>query len=452
MHKLVPVVASLALLLWAEAAHAAGPPAVSIQASPTSGAAPLQVTFTASGDPAAYQWDFGDGTLPADSATVEHTYADPGRYTAVVTATAADGQTAQAVVEVTAYSLSLRAPSLVRYGRLAKFSGQLQPAEAKIRVLLTRNGRGIATTRTRPDGTFHVRLRARAPGSFQASFADVASNLRTLRIRPRIATGIRGAALVGSPLVAVARVRPAAAGRIRVAVTRGRRSFVRGSRSGIARVRLQTSSPRVYRIRVGVQPSSGFVGGVRRLRIRVRGPNLSLGARGPAVRYLEQRLRSLHYALQRVDRYFGQDTYDAVVAFQKVQRLMRTGRVGGSFWRRLQTASIPAARYRSGNHLEIDKGRQVLFDVRAGKVARVIQVSTGATGNTPVGFWHVYSKTPGFNALSMYYSMYFLRGFAVHGYPFVPPYPASHGCVRVPLWAAYSLYESHPYGTTVVIY
>jgi len=90
--------------------------------------------------------------------------------------------------------------------------------------------------------------------------------------------------------------------------------------------------------------------------------------------------------------------------------------------------------------------------VRGGRVMRVIQVSTGATGNTPLGGWHVYSKTPGFNEKLMYYSMYFLRGFAIHGYPSVPPYPASHGCVRVPLWVAFSLYETHGYGTTVIIY
>ncbi len=181
-------------------------------------------------------------------------------------------------------------------------------------------------------------------------------------------------------------------------------------------------------------------------------PNLGPGSRGPSVRFLEQRLSDLHYALERVDGYYGTDTYDAVLAFQKVSWLNRTGSVDHTSWRRLQGAGIPPARYKSGNHFEVDKTRQVLFDVRGGRVARVIQVSTGATGNTPLGAWHVYSKTPGFNALSMYYSMYFLRGFAIHGYPDVPPYPASHGCVRIPLWVAFSLYETHGYGTTVIIY
>ena len=75
----------------------------------------------------------------------------------------------------------------------------------------------------------------------------------------------------------------------------------------------------------------------------------------------------------------------------------------------------------------------------------------GATGNTPVGRWRVYRKVPGWDWV-LWYPMYFLRGFAVHGYPSVPPYPASHGCVRVPMWLAPSLYSTYGYGSTVYVY
>ena len=99
----------------------------------------------------------------------------------------------------------------------------------------------------------------------------------------------------------------------------------------------------------------------------------------------------------------------------------------------------------------MDKTRQVLLDVVAGKVVRVVHVSTGATGNTPVGTWRVYSRVAGWSSV-LWYPLYFLRGFAVHGYPSVPPYPASHGCVRVPMWIAPELYADHPTGTTVIVY
>ena len=46
----------------------------------------------------------------------------------------------------------------------------------------------------------------------------------------------------------------------------------------------------------------------------------------------------------------------------------------------------------------------------------------------------------------------FLRGFAIHGYPEVPAYPASHGCVRVPMWLATTLYEQIPMGGAIYVY
>ena len=115
------------------------------------------------------------------------------------------------------------------------------------------------------------------------------------------------------------------------------------------------------------------------------------------------------------------------------------------------TASTPAARY-GGDHVEVDKTRQVLFEVNGGRVVRVIHVSTGATGNTPVGRFHVYSKVPGTLPTGMFDSSFFLRGFAIHGYPSVPSYPASHGCVRIPMWVAPTLFAANSYGETIYVY
>ena len=69
-----------------------------------------------------------------------------------------------------------------------------------------------------------------------------------------------------------------------------------------------------------------------------------------------------------------------------------------------------------------------------------------------MGRWHIYSKVPGFLPSGMFYSSFFLRGFAIHGYPSVPPYPASHGCVRTPMWIAPSLFASSQYGGTIYVY
>ncbi len=111
---------------------------VTVQASPTSGPAPLRVTFSANGAVSAH-WDFGDGTA-ADGVAVEHDYA-AGRWNATVTAQAADGATSTQSVPITAYGLSLRGPRAARYGRRAVFRGAVIPAERWLKVRLSGPGR-----------------------------------------------------------------------------------------------------------------------------------------------------------------------------------------------------------------------------------------------------------------------------------------------------------------------
>jgi peptidoglycan hydrolase-like protein with peptidoglycan-binding domain len=182
---------------------------------------------------------------------------------------------------------------------------------------------------------------------------------------------------------------------------------------------------------------------------RIVSPTLRYGDRGASVRELERQLARQHFAIRR-DGWFGSEDLEAVYAFQKVHNLARTGVVDAALWRRILTSATPAARY-PGDHVEIDKTRQVLFIVRGGKVVLVVATSTGATGNTPLGLWHVYRKVNGFDWV-LYYPSYFLRGFAVHGYPDVPPYPASHGCARIPMWIATTVYSMIPDGSTIYIY
>ena len=74
---------------------------------------------------------------------------------------------------------------------------------------------------------------------------------------------------------------------------------------------------------------------------------------------------------------------------------------------------------------------------------------------TPVGRFAIGRKVPGYDPSPLgvlYKPMYFYGGYAIHGNPSVPPYPASHGCVRVPNFVADRLYESEPYGEAVIVY
>jgi N-acetylmuramoyl-L-alanine amidase len=437
-------------MVFAPAAHAA-PPAVSVQGSPASGAAPLQVTLTASGDLALYHWDLGDGAT-ADGPSVQHTYA-PGKFTARVTATNALGETAQATVALTSVGLTLAAPRIGRYQQKLRFHGRLVPALKGVRLGLYRGERRIAAMRTGKGGRFFVRGRVGTPDrQYTVRYAGAVSNAVALAVRPGLDTAFRGSGQLGHRLSFFARARPANAGTLTVRLWRGRRLVK--VRAGRGRLQITLSTRRVgaYRVNVSLEPAAGYVRARRALERIVFLPSLSAGSAGPSVYELDRRLNELHYALSQVDGYFGRDDVDAVIAFQKLHDLPRTGAVDARFWIKLQRAQAPRARYPSGNHVEVSKGRQVLFLVREGKIALIVPASTGATGNTPLGHWPVYSRVPGFNAKAMYYSSFFTGAFAIHGYQSVPPYPASHGCVRIPLWVAYRLYSLVDYGTEIYIY
>jgi hypothetical protein len=270
-------------------------------------------------------------------------------------------------------------------------------------------------------------------------------------VRPALSAAFLGSGVVGRPLRLVLHARPAAAGPIRVEIRRRGRLVTTGEYASGARIRLGSGRVTEYRIALSTPPSTNYASSRLVLRKTVFYPRLSVGSTGPSVLALNEALARLHIALGSVDSSFGLDTRDAVVAFQKLHGLPRTGSVDARFWQVLSASSTPRARY-PGDHIEVSKPLQVLFIVRGGRVILVSHVSTGATGNTPVGRWHVYSKVPGWLSDGMFDSSFFLRGFAIHGYPTVPFYPGSHGCVRVPVWLAPRIYSYDPPGSTIYIY
>jgi PKD repeat protein len=432
------------------AAHAS-PPAVTAQASPATGAAPLAVTLTASGDTATYHWDLGDGAT-ADGPVVQHVY-PAGKFVAHVTATSATGETAQASVTITSYGLSLVGPRTAGYGQRALFHGRLVPGSKGARVTLYRGTTRVGSAKTSRSGRFSVRGRVGVPGEqYTVRSGPAVSGAVTVGVRPSLTALFSGSGEVGRPLLLVARERPAGAGTLTVRVWRGNRLFAKRSGAGRLRIRLNTRQATLYRIRIAVAPARGYANGSTTVTRAVYVPNLRVGSRGPSVYALEQRLHQLHYDLGSIDGYYGADTADAVTAFQKLHGLARTGSTDARFWRALEAAHDPVPRHGGpGLHVEVSKETQVLFLVRDGKVTLILTVSTGATGNTPVGVWHVYSKVPGYNSEQMYYSSFFVGAFAIHGYHSVPPYPASHGCVRIPIWSAPHIYSLLGYGTTVYI-
>jgi hypothetical protein len=183
-------------------------------------------------------------------------------------------------------------------------------------------------------------------------------------------------------------------------------------------------------------------------------PSLRSGSSGPFVQLLERRLVELHYRLAGAkDGKFDFRTADAVVAFHKVQRMARVFSVSAATWRALADPLVARARHTwRGFHFEVDQTRQVLMTVEDGEVTNILHVSTGAGGATRDGSFRVFRKIAGYSGHRLYYPSYFDGLRALHGWPEVPTYAASHGCVRIPYWNAIWVHGLADYGTRVVIY
>jgi peptidoglycan hydrolase-like protein with peptidoglycan-binding domain len=190
------------------------------------------------------------------------------------------------------------------------------------------------------------------------------------------------------------------------------------------------------------------------VRVRVRAPSARPGARGPLVRTLQSQLASRGYVVGRAGRYDAR-TARAVLAFRKVTGMARTNVASGAVFKRLARGG---GRFRvrfpgHGKHVEADLSRQVLALIRGNKVERIYPTSSGAPATPTIrGSFRVYMKTPGYNAKAMFYSSYFIRGYAIHGYASVPTGPASHGCLRVPLADAIPIYNWLQGGDRVDVY
>ena len=181
----------------------------------------------------------------------------------------------------------------------------------------------------------------------------------------------------------------------------------------------------------------------------------------------EQRLWQLGYWAGPIDGRFDSASRDALIAFQKVERRERTGKLTLAELNALRNARHPLPRFGAQPHVEIDLQLQVLFLIdETGLVARILPVSTGNgqmymdrgkwhRAVTPEGRFTVLRKIDGWRLSSLgllYYPSYIHNGIAIHGSPLVPSYVASHGCIRIPMFAAKELSSLLPVGMEVIVY
>jgi hypothetical protein len=166
--------------------------------------------------------------------------------------------------------------------------------------------------------------------------------------------------------------------------------------------------------------------------------------KGLAVRVLQADLTREHYVVGARGIYDAR-TQRAVTALRKVADMPRTTVVNAAVFKALAAGRGKfKVRYpKEGRHVEGDLTHQVLALIGAnGKVQHIYPISSGKPSTpTQPGNFVVWLREPGVNNDDMVDSSFFNGGDAIHGYDPVPPYPASHGCLRVPVPDALAIYD-----------
>lgn len=397
------------------------------------------------------------------------------RPTSLVLALSAAALAAPLVVPVGALAtpvLAGVAPATVTIGAQSAASGTVTPVEAgvKVQLQLQVDGRwlplGVPTT-TNAAGAWRVAFAPRRGGALRAvqltgttgTSGESSIGVRPKVLKPRLA---RGPHMPFAGVSTTWQIAPAtwpAGAKVRIELSIDGRSagFVtaRATRRGIVHARIPTAGVGRFRARLVLPQVPGYVkstGGAT--SFAVRGVRVGAGSSPSWNRALRAALRFRGFHVPG-GRSFDSRMGESVIAFHKAYGRPRTTVFEAGDWKRLTRARV-AVRDRSAPlHIEIDKGRQILMQVKGGVPIMIIPISSGSTGNTPAGRHRIQWKgewVPSLYGSLLYKSMAFQGTFAIHGYPSVPTTPASHGCVRVPMWIASTLYARSPVGTPVLVY
>jgi hypothetical protein len=213
--------------------------------------------------------------------------------------------------------------------------------------------------------------------------------------------------------------------------------------------------PGKYRVRAQKGPTDAQAGGSARSKgFKLKFVDLDPGDSGPAVELFNDLLRKQNYFNTDKGRY-GSHTERAVMAFRKVNGMARNFQATPEIFATLAAGKggFQIAYPNAGKHAEVDISKQVMALAEGGEAKYVFHVSTGAAATpSDQGGFTFYRKDAGYNSLGMYYSIYYNRGEATHGYHSVPPYPASHGCIRNPIPDSQFIYNWIGLGDRMYVY
>ncbi|HJR45013.1 MAG TPA: polysaccharide deacetylase family protein [Actinomycetota bacterium] len=194
---------------------------------------------------------------------------------------------------------------------------------------------------------------------------------------------------------------------------------------------------------------------------------LRTGNSGPEVKFLQKMLLRNSYPAGAADGSFGYSTLQASYAFEKTKGLARDAVITPAQMTLLAMKGTPQPpRRKPDRYVDVDISRQVLFEVRKGKVKHTLPISSGneelytvdgqtRRAHTPRGDFTIERKIAGKRVShlgTLWWPNYFVGGYAVHGSDSVPTYPASHGCVRIPRYVEQKFFYRNPIGTPLYVH
>lgn len=186
-------------------------------------------------------------------------------------------------------------------------------------------------------------------------------------------------------------------------------------------------------------------------------PKLKSSSKGPLVKLFHNKLIEQGFYVRKGKKY-NSGTKLAILAFRKTNKMSRSTKYSAKIFRMLLQGrgAFPLEHPQEGpdgKHVEVDLSRQVMTLAEGGEPKHTFHVSSGTSGTpTVTGKFSFYLKHAGYNAKRMYYSVFFIGGYATHGYNPVPNYPASHGCVRNPIPYSRFIYNWIDLGDPIWVY
>jgi hypothetical protein len=189
-------------------------------------------------------------------------------------------------------------------------------------------------------------------------------------------------------------------------------------------------------------------------RFAALNPSAGFGSAGRFVQLIQQRLAALGFYIPQTGVYDGGtglalDAYHRLLGWGTSQNLDRAT----ATWLLNDWGQFKVRYPSHGRHAEGDLTHQVLALIEGSKVDGIFPISSGKPSTpTILGNFAVQRQIPFFRPDGMYFSSYFSGGYAIHGYNPAPDYPASHGCMRLPMVDAVHVYTWLAVGDGVDVY